>query len=180
MHYLTLLMTHVEPKGNYQEKIHEMLKPFDENNLEDSVFVDYKAELLEDFYKGKLLAYSGEPANKEYFTLEDFLKGEDYMYDEELERYGYRYNPNALYDYYVLGGRFSNSLVTKTGQNVDFCRASEIDTSQLVAYYAVVEDEDTYRKVSPRDKEGEEALDDFVKMIKGNPDMYLYVIDMHI
>ena len=173
-------MTYVEPKGNYPEKLHEMLKPFDENNLEDSKFVDYKAELLEDFYKGKLLAYSGEPANKEYFTLEDFLKGEGYTYDEEFERYGYRYNPNALYDYYVLGGRFSNSLVTKTGRNVSYCQSSEVDTSQLVAYYAIVEGEDTYRKVSPRDEEGEEALDDFVKMIKSNPDMYLYVIDMHI
>ena len=101
------------------------------------------------------------------------------MYDEEFERYGYRYNPNALYDYYVLGGRFSNSLVTKTGRNVDFYQASEIDTSKLVAYYVIVEGEDAYRKVS-RDEEGEEAFDVFIKMIKSNPDMYLYVVDMHI
>lgn len=173
-------MTHIEPKGNYQEKLREILKPFDENNLEANEFVDYKAELLEDFYKGKLLAYSGEPANKEYFTLEDFLKGEDYMYDEELKRYGYRYNPNALYDYYVLGGRFRDGLVTKAGKVVNHCRASEVDTSQLVAYYAVVEGEDTYRKVSFHEEEGKEAFDDFVEMIKSNPDMYLYVIDMHI
>lgn len=126
------------------------------------------------------LASSGEPANKEYFTLEDFLEGEDYMYDEKLERYGYRYNPNALYDYYVLGGRFRDGLVTKAGKVVNHCRASEVDTSQLVAYYAVVEGEDTYRKVSFHEEEGKEAFDDFVEMIKSNPDMYLYVVDMHI
>lgn len=180
MHFLTLLMTHVEPKGNYQEKLREVLKPFDENNLEDSEFVDYKAEFLEDFYNGKLLASSGEPANKEYFTLEDFLKGEKYMYDEKLERYGYRYNPNALYDYYVLGGRFRGGLVTKTGKAINHCRASEVDISQLVAYYAIVEGEDSYRMFSAHDEEGEGAFDDFVKKVEDNPDMYLYVIDMHI
>ena len=180
MHYLTLLMTHVKPEGDCYKRLQEILKPFDENNLEINEFADYKEEFLDDFNNGKLLAYSGEPANKKYSTIEDFFEGEDYMYDEKLERYGYRYNPNALYDYYVLGGRFSNSLVTKTGQNVDFCQASEVDISKLVVYYAIVEGEDAYRKVSPHGEEDEEALDDFIEIIKSNPDMYLYVVDMHI
>ena len=180
MHFLTLLMTHIEPKGDCYKRLQEILKPFDENNLEVYEFVDYKEEYLEDFNNGKLLTYQGEPVNKKFSTIEDFFKSEDYMYDEGFERYGYRHNPNALYDYYEFGGRFSNSLVTKTGRNVSYCQASEVDTSKLVVYYAIIEGEDAYRKISPHDEEDEEALDDFIEMIKSNPDMYLYVVDMHI
>jgi len=52
--------------------------------------------------------------DKIYKTFEEFMeKKYGYERDKEKGRYGYWYNPNAEYDWYSLGGRWSNILLIK-------------------------------------------------------------------
>ena len=68
---------------------------------------------------------------EKYQTFEEFMK--DYCgmtRDESKGRYGFWTNPNAKWDWYVVGGRYQHRLRTATGR-VDVCRISELDYDAL-------------------------------------------------
>ncbi|GJM78138.1 hypothetical protein HMSSN139_06340 [Paenibacillus sp. HMSSN-139] len=46
--------------------------------------------------------------------------------DEETGKYGYWENPNAKWDWYSIGGRWSGSLLLKSGKRADAARIKDI------------------------------------------------------
>lgn len=46
--------------------------------------------------------------------------------DEITGKYGYWENPNAKWDWWTVGGRWSNSLILKSGQNADAAQIKDI------------------------------------------------------
>lgn len=67
-----------------------------------------------------------EPSKAKYPTIEEFAKGY-YGYHKVNGRYGYMSNPNAKYDYYSCGGRWSGYLTNKEGAQTNEELLMEVD-----------------------------------------------------
>lgn len=74
-----------------------------------------------------------------YPKYEDFLT--DYIgaeFDDEMQEYGYWENPNSKWDWWVIGGRWENSLKLKSGEKANYARIKDIDFTpapDTVEYY---------------------------------------------
>lgn len=56
------------------------------------------------------------PYKELYPTFEEYMKKtSSRKFDEEMQDYGYWENPNAKWDWYLIGGRWSDRLVAKDG-----------------------------------------------------------------
>ena len=55
------------------------------------------------------------PIKKLYSTFEEYAESQALDYDQQSQRYGYYYNPNAIWDWYSIGGQWPDMfLVSKT------------------------------------------------------------------
>lgn len=118
------------------------------------------------------------PAKDFYPTLRDYLKFCDENYEEDLDEYGYYYNPDGLYDWFEIGGRYSEGIKSKKdGKDYTVLKASDVDLTEIYTYYFYKEGDESYTC----DKKGDtpEIKEAIAKEIKENPDMYLYVLDLH-
>lgn len=84
------------------------------------------------------------PYTEIYPTLEAYLKkyNGDSLDGEYSEltadgRYLRYTNPNKTWDWWVVGGRWSNYLLNKSGQTVDSCQLSELDLDAKIAQLEV-------------------------------------------
>lgn len=114
------------------EKIDEILEPFkegdkDEVDMQYLEFLDAEKEYFEE-YKN-----SDCEIKDKYPTFYGYLeRWHAISFDETKGVYGYWYNPNAKWDWWTIGGRFSNSLKLKNGGFIDYAKISECDFSQDV------------------------------------------------
>lgn len=70
---------------------------------------------------------------KELYTWEKYLS--DYCVEEPDEttgKLGYWCNPNAKWDWYEVGGRWSNHLTLKDGTKADSARLADVDWAAMV------------------------------------------------
>ncbi len=68
-----------------------------------------------------------------YPTFEEYMdKYCDYKKDDVLGRYGYWENPNAKWDWYQLGGRWSGFFTTKSGEKTDSDVVENIDFEAML------------------------------------------------
>ena len=109
------------------KKLGDLLAPYQENNMGDCPkeyleFNECDKEDIEEYENHK----------DEYETLEDFMwEYHGYKKDKETGKYGYWENPNAEWDWYEIGGRWSNSLLTKNGVKCNFAQLKEIDWDKM-------------------------------------------------
>lgn len=62
----------------------------------------------------KMKAYPNYPNKKAYKSFKDYAEnGRLESYDEERQAYGYYCNPNTIYDWYAIGGRWFDCLLVK-------------------------------------------------------------------
>lgn len=62
----------------------------------------------------KMKALPNYPLKKVYKTLEDYVINANYgCYNEETNQYGYWHNPNGVYDYFSIGGRWPAVFLVK-------------------------------------------------------------------
>jgi hypothetical protein len=73
------------------------------------------------------------PYKELYPTFEEFAQGQQERKDGVTGKYGYWENPNAKWDWWVIGGRWSKFLTNKNGEQVDYCKASDLDIEYLDA-----------------------------------------------
>ena len=71
----------------------------------------------------KMKAFPNYPNKKVYKTFEEFAEtGRFERYDEEHGAYGFSCNPNTVYDWYAIGGRWRDCLLVKdTCKDVYLC-----------------------------------------------------------
>ena len=109
----------VDKKG---KKLEELLAPYQENNMGNC-----PKEFLE-FREATEEINEYEDHKEDYETLDEFM--EDYYgirKDKETEKYGYWENPNAQWDWYQIGGRWSNMLLSKNGYKSNYLQLKDID-----------------------------------------------------
>lgn len=109
----------VDKKG---KKLEELLAPYQENNMGNC-----PKEFLE-FMEATEEINEYEDHKEDYETLDEFM--EDYYgieKDKETGKYGYWENPNAQWDWYQIGGRWSNMLLSKNGYKSNYLQLKDID-----------------------------------------------------
>lgn len=98
--------------------VEKSLAPFQENNMGDA-----PKEFL------KYQCYPKDGGDKQYFdSKEEAIKKLGDNYDEDES---YMENPNAKWDWYVEGGRYSSRLTTKEGKEVDAALIGDIDFDSM-------------------------------------------------
>lgn len=114
----------IDKKGKGLE---ELLAPYQENNMGDC---PKKYLKFEECDKSDLEEY--ENHKDEYESLDQFMEEyHGYKKDTETRKYGYWENPNAKWDWYEVGGRWSNSLLTKNGKRCDYEELKNIDWNKM-------------------------------------------------
>lgn len=124
------------------QSLDNLLDPFYEGIEVDPYICETKAEIIESAKKMKerILErmndeeYVKSEWHEKYLaceTDEDFYKAgtyEDEIYDKEGNRLT-TYNPKSKWDWYNIGGRWSNMLKTKSGKMVNSCLVKNLDLS---------------------------------------------------
>ncbi|AIY85262.1 hypothetical protein U729_3094 (plasmid) [Clostridium baratii str. Sullivan] len=107
------------------KELEQLLAPYQENNMGDCPveyleFEDCTKEVLENYEEHK----------EEYTDVDTFAK-DYYGYKKHEDKYGYWENPNAKWDWYLIGGRWSESLIDKKGKKVSFALLKDIDWDKM-------------------------------------------------
>lgn len=77
----------------------------------------------------KLRALTNYPYKRIYKSLAEYAEKEySWFWNEEEQAYGYYYNPNSVYDWYVIGGRWPNMFLVKDTCE-EYCRGEVRDDS---------------------------------------------------
>ena len=87
-------------------------------------------------YEGK---WEYEPNKEKYPTMDKLAKGY-FGYCKVNGKYGYMSNPNAKYDWYSEGGRWSGYLTNKEGKTTDCDLLTEIDWDKTDTPFCFVND----------------------------------------
>lgn len=132
------------------QKLDELLAPYNENKEVEPYIYKTREELEKEFaeYKAAIKEDpdrfpTGDHHNPNHKTLADILKmdtisfarwyyGEDRLFDEEGNLLS-TYNPNSKWDWFTIGGRYSNMLITKQGNSTNAARIKDIDWEAMEA-----------------------------------------------
>lgn len=150
------------------ENPEEQLAPYQENNMGDCPkkylkFVDQEEEMKAEYETGS--DYNSKPFKEAFPSFEHFAKEyHGITKDEETGKYGYYENPNAKWDWYLLGGRWTGffrlkpkadgkrgepGIMTKPAKvgYADQTRKGDVDIEGMMDE-AGIKARDNYRKVA--------------------------------
>lgn len=131
MSHFTVAVIDTNGDGINGDGLYNLLEPFNENLREERDLVCTKEQLLYELKNGEYdWKYDDvDDSNREEFR--ELAETTSYYieeFDENDNGYNY-YNPNAKWDWWTVGGRWSNLLKKKDGTNCDSCLLSELDLS---------------------------------------------------
>ena len=168
-------------------------------------FNDREAEMVKEYETGK--ASDGLVHKQTYPAFEDFAKDWEGMSERDPEKgvYGYWDNPNAKWDWFVMGGRWAGQLKLRPGKtgvvgekiystpeiaagHVDQAIKGDLDLTEASTTFSLLKDGVWYQRgemgwwgvVSDR-KPDEEWTGQWVELVLNLPDeTLLTVVDCHI
>lgn len=174
------------------EDLNAALEPFQENNM-GSVderyleFIDRTEEVNEEWRDFPLTALADNTFAKDYKTVEEFAK-DWFGYEVTSDgRYGYVANPNARWDWWELGGRWSNMLPCKGTKGnmsqafIEDINIDEIQVSSAILYKGKWVDGEAENRFAWTEEE-EEAWEKQTKALFSDlpPGTVVSVVDCHI
>lgn len=137
--------------------VNRELEPFDEDGY--SIYLTERVDETEDYkkyyeeYKKEYEARDKETSSFEKLrSFEEFCNIDGYQVDEDGKVF-YMRNPNAKWDWYEIGGRWSNCIPLKTGGKANIARIEDID-------------------FTPNKEKYESYLEYFDDIIAGKPDVF--------
>lgn len=129
---LTTLTTY---EGN-EEELEELLEPYYEQIENDSPYAEF-VDKTDEVQNGWDALIADKTPNElevrnnvgvlEYKTMEEYAREYHNYIQNEDGRWGYMANPNAKWDWWVIGGRWKDSLLHKDGTRCDTCQLKNID-----------------------------------------------------
>lgn len=134
MSHFTVLVVGNMTRDLITETVERMLAPYQQNNMGDCPPEFLAFNDCEDDLRAQFAALSNDDLVK-YENFEKYARlyhGHDGP-DEKTGRYGYWENPNAKWDWYQIGGRWSNRLLTKHGKRCDYCLFRDLDIEGMRA-----------------------------------------------
>lgn len=107
--------------------LEDLLAPYQENDMEDC-----PEEYLEFIECDESDIEKYKEHQDKYKTLDEFMEEyHGYQKNTETGKYGYYDNLNAKWDWYVVGGRWSNLLLLKNGEYSDSAKIKDIDWDKM-------------------------------------------------
>lgn len=144
-----------------ESMLEENLAPYNEQDEDYCIFEDCTQELEEKFAslpeKDERLTPEGEPypypCDKEHYpTIKDLA--EDWFGYRKNENgvYGYTHNPDAKWDWYAIGNRWSGYLLGKDGHEYNELKFDDVDWEKMFTpvektYTNYKGEEETYEDV---------------------------------
>lgn len=173
------------------------LEPYDENADVEPYLASMSGEWRPALKRaGEYFAEKEPDADRTDWTDQQYLDayyGDGYWKpseDGEGFEHWSTYSPQSKWDWYVIGGRWDGTLVTRTGATVNQARIRDVDLSWLEVQgpFAVVKDGQWYQKgqmgwfgMSTDNISDEEWDARVLELIKDLPDdTMLTVVDCHI
>ena len=89
------------------------------------------------------------------------------------------YNPKSKWDWWVIGGRFSGSLVTKTGDEVNCGQVKDIDFGQDIDYEHYKQDKELVREYNHLITEGDFYKPEYYKETYPSIEHYIKAIKQY-
>ena len=136
-----------------------------------------------------LLPYMENFCEKPPREYMEFFEDDDFDFDEETGRCGYWQNPNARWDWYVIGGRWGGQLRLKGGGVGNVAKVSDVVADGLRTH-AVVTPDGKWHEVGRMgwfgvSSETDEEADDWIRrfaerFIAPYPDYTIVIVDCHI
>lgn len=186
-HYLILVIVpyniFVNGYNAIKKYIYDVMQPYNEN-IEVEPYIKYTA----DEFKKKYEEYSKEYPN-EYKSLEDYINCWS-NHGKDLDKNGNivtTYNPNSLYDWFELGGRWEGYF-----DDENYIKMSEYnelikkDKFKMCSFF-IDEKGDLHRDRNygwwcsfTELMDAEVYLKEVECVLERNQDNYLYVVDCHI
>lgn len=119
-----------------------VLAPYDEQTDDENhlMFEDCTEEIQQKFdslpEKDERLDENGKPwpypCDKEHYPTFESLAEDWYGYRKDEEGvYGYTHNPNAKWDWYAIGNRWSGYIFGKDGKEHNECYFDEVDWDKM-------------------------------------------------
>lgn len=171
-HYTVAVLTKTEPT---EDDIYEALAPFDENMevekyvylTKEEIIKNQRERLEENKKEYKEYLENPEEYKKnhnnrwiEYLENEfsdDYQMTDEEIYkerisscdDEDLDEDGSilsTYNPNSKWDWFVIGGRWSGAIKTKSGKEVNSAKISDIEFGTDLNYEKIIKEHPDYKK----------------------------------
>lgn len=136
----------------------------------------HDAKLVKELFKDKYADF--ETFAKEYYGLKKNTQG----------RYGYKYNPDAKWDWYKLGGSWAGGLPLKTGGGANETDFGNVDIQKLRTPFAVLKHGKWYEKgkmgwwAMVSNEKPQDVWDKEVKELLADvaPDTPVAIYDCHI
>lgn len=178
-------------------------RPYDKKNYPTPADIarDKRCEIVPDetkrdgvrFVRKWEADWSHEPSKEKYPTLDRYAK--DYhAYRKVNGRYGYMSNPNAKYDWYSEGGRWSGYLTNKEGKQTDIELLTEVDWEKTDTPFCFVNAEGEWIErgqmgwfaITTNEKPKEDWDEEFKSYVQSlladdeAKDIEVYAIDFHI
>lgn len=178
--------------GDYVE---DQMAPYQENNMGDCPeeyleFIDCTDDVEKEWkdHPLRLLADAGEQTPIDYQNIEEFAHGWFGYEKNEEGKFGHEANPNAQWDWYEVGGRWTGYFVTKQEERVDQVQLCELDLDCVTVPYAIVKDGKWHAQgkmgwfgSSSNDTEQDEWDKEFRALLSDlHPETLLTVVDCHI
>lgn len=126
-HFVTFVVVKAEDADDIETAVKKAMAPYQENNMGDC-----PTEYLEfnDVYDEVAAEYASESEDvlSKYPDFESYItKYHGYEFDKTHNTYGYWYNPNSKWDWYVIGGRWKGYLFNKQGEKTNVAMKGNID-----------------------------------------------------
>jgi len=134
--YLEFYSEEKEGRNKYENESQEMfLKPNGEYDFKWNVDLEEELPMILDSQPKKKVV----PFKELYKDFDEFMqKWYGTQKDYEKDEYGYWENPNAKWDWYVIGGRWEGSIKTFDGLEVNTCLASDIVVTDNEEYQSKI------------------------------------------
>lgn len=133
-HFNVAVITSSEPSANMLD---ELLIPYceDADYVPEEYLEFSEVEDIEEYKKffndsNNTTKVNGVniPLSKAYKSFKEYMEDyEGYTYNKETKTFGYWCNPDAKWDWHVLGGRWNNMLPTKNHSKVNTCQIKDVD-----------------------------------------------------
>ena len=119
----------------HPEDVEELLAPYDEQT-EDEEYLEF--EKAYESIEGIRAEYELSKQDGEGFDAFVY-RWYGYIYNKELDAYGFYNNPNTKWDWWEIGGRWHNELRLKQGERCDQAQVRDVDFSQNAAAAAAAQ-----------------------------------------
>lgn len=175
----------------HPEDVEELLAPYNEQT-EDEEYLEF--EKAYESIEGIRAEYELSKQDGEGFDAFVY-RWYGYIYNKELDAYGFYSNPNAKWDWWEIGGRWHNELRLKQGErcdqaqvrDVDFSRDAEADTA-FTCWAFLTPDGEWHEQgqmgwfgVGDDTKESRARFTlELESMLKSSPDLWITIVDCHI